>query len=217
MRRPEAPVVIPILQLRTAPSVLSMLRLLQWSLVGVTVIAIGLTAWWWHENHALEAMAERYESAAARTETLNREFEAQLAREGLTLSGDQIALVQGKVAFANLLAAKRAFSWTRMLSELEDTVPEHLSISSVKLDVQQSGIVIDGVARTLQDVNLFVQALQQHRAFHKAVLAKHEAQKGRDGRDPATIDAGGNGPRQGFEFSLAVGYRLAVMNGGFVE
>jgi Tfp pilus assembly protein PilN len=148
-----------------------------------------------------------------RTETLNRQFEAQLAREGLSLPGDQIALVQGKIAFANLLSEKRAFSWTRLLSELEETVPANVSIGSVKLDFQQSNIVVDGVARSLQDVNVFVQTLQTHQAFQKAVLAKHEVHKGRDGVAVLPIEGGMDAPRHDIEFTLAVDYRAAVMNG----
>jgi type IV pilus assembly PilN-like protein len=204
--------------LALVPSVVSTARTLQWFLVCLTVISIGLAGSWWWESQDFDAMAKRYETAAARTETLNRQFEEQLAREGLTLPGDQIAMIQGKIVFANQLSEKRAFSWTRMLSELEETVPSHVSIGSVKLDFQQSHIVVDGLARNLQDVNAFVQTLQSHRAFQNAVLAKHEVHKGRDGGAVAMpIDGGPDGPRHGIEFTLAVGYRAAVMNGDMGE
>lgn len=209
---------VPSLGLTLAPPVLSTLRMLQWSLIGLTLLSVGLMGWWWQESLDDDTMAEHYESAAARTETLNRQFEAQLAREGLTLPGDQIAMVQGKIAFANLLSEKRAFSWTRLLSELEETVPAHVSIGSVKLDFQQSKVVVDGLARNLQDVNVFVQTLQQHRAFQKAVLAKHEVHKGRDGGAAAMpIEGGTDSPSHGIEFTLAVEYRAALMNGNMTE
>ena len=212
----DAVPTVPRLRLALAPPVVSTLRALQWSLIGLTVLSVGLTGWWWQERQDDDAMAERYETATARTETLNRQFEAQLTREGLTLPGDQIALVQGKIAFANLLAEKRAFSWTRLLSELEETVPAHVSIGSVKLDVQQSKVVLDGVARRLQDVNVFVQTLQEHRAFQNAVLAKHEVHKGREG-GAVPIEGGTDTPRHGIEFTLTVEYRAALMNGNMTE
>jgi len=213
-RTKEAVPTVPSLRLAAAPPIVSMLRTLQWSLIGLTVLSVGLIGWWWQETQDVDAIAERYETAAVRTETLNRQFEVQLAREGLTLPGDQIALVQGKIAFANLLSEKRAFSWTRLLSELEETVPANVSIGSVKLDFQQSNIVVDGLARSLQDVNVFVQTLQTHRAFQKAVLAKHEVHKGRDGGAVTMpIEGGVDAPRHDIEFTLAVDYRAAVMNG----
>ncbi len=212
-RTKEAVPTVPSLRLAAAPSMVSTLRTLQWSLIGLTVLSLGLIGWWWQETQEVDTIAERYETAALRTETLNRQFEAQLAREGLTLPGNQIALVQGKIAFANLLSEKRAFSWTRLLSELEETVPANVSIGSVKLDFQQSNIVVEGVASSLQEVNVFVQTLQTHRAFQKAVLAKHEVHKGRDGGAVMPIEGGTDGPHHDIEFTLAVDYRAAVMNG----
>lgn len=209
---------VPSLRLAVAPSIVSTLRALQWSLIGVTVLSLGLVGWWWQETQDDDTIAERYETAAVRTETLNRQFEAQLVHEGLTLPGDQIAMVQGKIAFANLLSEKRAFSWTRLLSELEETVPVNVSIGSVKLDFQQSNVVVDGLARSLQDVNVFVQTLQSHRAFQKVVLAKHEVHKGRDGGAmPLPIEGGMDAQRHDIEFTLAVEYRAAVMNGSMGE
>jgi hypothetical protein len=214
----EAVPSVPSFRLAMVPPVVSTLRALQWSLIGLMVLSLGLTGWWWQESQDDDAVAERYESATARTETLNRRFEAQLTRDGLTLPGDQIAMVQGKIAFANLLSEKRAFSWARLLSELEETVPAHVSIGSVKLDFQQSKIVLDGLARNLQDVNVFVQTLQGHRAFQKAVLAKHEVHKGRDGGAVAMpIEGGTDTPSHGIEFTLAVEYRAALVNGGMAE
>lgn len=211
-RHTTATSTLPCLRLTTAPPMVSLLRALQWTLAAITLVSTGLAWWWWQDSLDLEQRAVQYETAVARTKLLNQQFQAQMAREGLTLPGDHIAMVQGKIAFANQLTEKRAFSWTRLLSELEDTVPPHVSIASVKLDFQQASIVVDGLAASLQDVNAFVQALQTHRAFHQAVLAKHELHKGRDGRGAAPAVEGGKGMLP-IEFTLAVGYRAAVMNG----
>lgn len=206
---------VPSLRLAIVPPMVWPLRALQGSLIGLTVLSVGLTGWWWQESRDLDAIAERYETASARTDTLNRQFEAQLVREGLTLPEDQIALVKGKIAFANLLSDKRAFSWTRLLSELEETVPANVSIGSVRLDFSQSNIAVIGVARTLQDVNTFIQTLQTHRAFQKAVLANHAVRKGREGGAVTLSSEGGMDiPGPGIvEFTLAVGYRGAVTRG----
>lgn len=205
---------VPSLRLAIAPPIVSTLRALQWILISLTVLSVGLIGRWWQESRDLDAIAERYETATARTETLNRQFEAQLTSEGLTLSDDQIALVKGKIAFANLLSEKRAFSWTRLLSELEETVPANVSIGSVRLNFQQSNITVNGLAKSLQDVNVFVQTLQTHRAFQKAVLAKHQVHKGRDGEAVTLLSEGGmDAPRHSIDFTLAVGYRAAVTSG----
>lgn len=214
-RTQDAIPTVPRLQLAMAPPIVSTLRALQWSLIGLTVLSVGLIGWWWQESRDVDAIAERYETATVRTEIFNRQFETQLAREGLTVPDDQIALVKGKIAFANLLSEKRAFSWARLLSELEETVPANVSIGSVRLDFQQSNIAVNGVASNLQDVNVFVQTLQTHHAFQKAVLARHEVRKGREGGAATLLSEGGIGtPHHGMvEFTLAVGYRGASRNG----
>ena len=214
-RAQNAVPTVPRLRLAITPSIVWPLRALQGSLIGLMLCSVGLIGWWWQESRDLDAIAERYETATVRTDQLNRQFDAQLAREGLTLPDDQIALVKGKIAFANLLSGKRAFSWTRLLSDLEETVPANVSIGSVRLDFSQSNIAVNGVARTLQDVNVFIQTLQTHRAFEKAVLARHEVRKGREEGVVTLLSEGGMGiPGQGIvEFTLAVGYRGTVTSG----
>lgn len=214
-RTSDAVPTVPSLRLAIAPPMVWPLRALQWTLTGLTVLSVGLSGWWWLESRDVGATAERYETATARTDQLNRQFDAQLAREGLTLPENQIALVKGKIAFANLLSDKRAFSWTRLLSELEETVPANVSIGTVRLDFSQSNIAVNGLAKSLQDVNVFVQTLQTHRAFQKAVLAKHAMRKGREGGTVALLSEGGMDiPGQGIvEFTLAVGYRGIVTSG----
>ena len=213
-RAQDAVPTVPSLRLAIAPSIVWPLRALQGSLIGLTVLSVGLIGWWWQESREVGAIAERYETAAARTDILNRQFDAQLAREGLTLPDDQIARVKGKIAFANLLSEKRAFSWTRLLSELEETVPANVSIGSVRLNFQQSNIAVNGLAKSLQDVNVFIQTLQTHRAFQKAVLANHAVRKGRDGGAVTLLSEGGmEVSPHSIEFTLAVGYRGADRNG----
>jgi hypothetical protein len=203
---------IPSVRVSLAPPIVSVLNILQRVLALVILGCVALGGWWWQESQDLEASARRYETATARTEALNQQVEAQLVKDRLTMPGDQLARLQGKIAFANQLADKHAFSWTRLLSDLEETVPPHVSIGSVKLDFQQSTIVLDGMARNLQDVNAFVQSLQQHRAFQQAVLTKHEMQKRHGGVAGPVSSEGVIGQHLPIEFTLAVSYQAAIIN-----
>ncbi|HEX7767862.1 MAG TPA: PilN domain-containing protein [Nitrospira sp.] len=212
-RRKGAVPLPPQRVLTWVPPEVPLLRGVQGGLIGLILLCFGVSVWWWDESRILNKTAERFEAGAARTEILNRQFEASLKRESLTLAGDQIALIQGKIAFANQLTEKRSFSWTRLLSELEETVPAQVSVGSVKLDFHPSRIMLDGVAASLQDVNVFVRALQHHQAFQSAVLVKHEEHKKQQGSSQAQTAGGesiGNGPR--IEFSLTIGYRGVLLN-----
>ena len=72
----------------------------------------------------------------------------RMTRERLTLSADQIATITRDVRFVNQLAEKRAFSWSRLLADLETTIP-HIwpSYRSIELSGLDRGASrIGGVA-----------------------------------------------------------------------
>jgi Tfp pilus assembly protein PilN len=171
--------------------------------------ALSLAGWWGWESQSLQDAAERYEAAAARAISLNESFAAQMQRDGLILTPDQIAVARTDVVFANQLADKRSFSWTRLLSDLEETVPPEVSIASIKLNFQESAVVLEGMARRLQDLDRFVHQLQQHRAFRQAVLSKHELRQEAAGKPGLT--AGQPATSSEVETERFIEYSLTVL------
>lgn len=198
---------IPSVQLSVAPSAIRVVRLVQWVLSGIMVIACALSGWWWWDSRTLEEEAARYALAATRTEELNRQFTAQMQREQLTLTPQQIATIKQDVAFINQLADKRAFSWTQLLSDLEEALPPATSIGKIQLDMKDSTVTFDGLAVRMQDLNALIASLQTRPAFSHPVLHHHkivEAQKAQGRLD----DGSANEPASvGVEFSLTVTYR----------
>lgn len=194
-----------------AASEITMIRWMQRGMIVLSLGALSLSAWWVKGSQAVEQAAIAHEKAAARTEGLTKAFAARMQEEGLTFTPDQVATVREEVMFANQLTEKRAFSWTRLLSDLEDAVPPHVSLGSIKVDFQESTVHMEGVADRLQDLNRFVQTLQVHRGFHHAILAKHEVHRETSVRtvarnDSVTEDADGRATHH-IEFSLAAQYR----------
>ncbi len=183
----------------------------QWSLFAVLLGLLILAGWWKVDSQSLEETAERYDAAARRAMSLNESFAAQMKRDGFLLTPDQISAARIDVGFANQLTEKRTFSWTRLLSDLEEAVPSKVSIASIKLNLQESAVVLEGMAQRLQDLNQFVHQLQQHRAFRQAVLSKHEVRHetaGTVGHGVSqSVTDGEAPPRQVVEYSLTVVYR----------
>jgi len=99
-----------------------------------------------------------------------------------------------QVGFANDLIAKRVFSWTRFLSDLEETVPPRVSINSIRIDFKDAIIAIGGSALSLKDLTAFIISLEDHRAFKDAALLQHRV------RDNDIV-----------EFSLTVRYQSQAM------
>ncbi|MEW6246279.1 MAG: PilN domain-containing protein [Nitrospirota bacterium] len=178
---------------------------LQDVLAVVILGSLTTAGWWWWESRTIEEAAVRYETAAERTKELNRRFAERMQQDRLTLSPQQIAKITREVTFANQLADKRAFSWARLLSDLEEALPPRVSVSSVRLNFQESTVALHGTAPTLRDLTALVDRLQSHGAFRNATLADHHVQKKREGSTGHARTSGS----EGVEFNLTVVYRPA--------
>lgn len=188
---------------------MSLGRRLQAGILGITVVAFGLSWWWWGETRAFEDQADRLTAATVRTESLMAQLKAQMTRDGLMMSADEMGRIRTDVGFLNQLAEKRAFSWVQLLSDLEATVPLPIAISSVKVNFQESTVALNGVAQDLSSLNMFVMNLQKHEAFRKAGLVNHRVHED----DAAQGGRPQRGTREGhaeseIQFTLTAQYRL---------
>lgn len=209
---------LPHLHLSLAASGMALARAVQWSMVFLIFGSLGVAFWCWRESQPLEERAARYELSTARVQELNRQFADQMVRDGLTLTAEQMATLVREVKFANQLAENRVFSWTRLLSDLEEAVPPRVSISSVTLNFKESTILLNGAVRALTDLTALVHSLESHDKFRKVVLSQHRVQAPPAGgatgaSQPAGTDAankmiGNEGSRQ-VGFSLTVAYHPA--------
>lgn len=199
------------MRVSVAPPTIRVVRLIQWTLSGIMCLSLAVAGWWWWDSRALEEVAARYEQAATRTENLTRQFTAQMQREQLTLTVQQIAAIKQDVAFVNQLAEKRSFSWTQLLADLETALPAGASIGKIQLDFKDSTVKIDGTAVHMQDMNALIASLQKRPAFTHAVLHHHKLIEAKGGRGKTDDAGGGNEPSPvGVEFSLTVTYRPAT-------
>jgi Tfp pilus assembly protein PilN len=143
--------------------------------------------------------AEQYERATERVQQINRQFAVDAQRIGVVLSQGRAQAMAREVAFANRLLETRAFSWTRFLNDLEQAVPEHISIKSVQVNFKDSSITLNGNALTLKDVTILVDELENHPAFFNVTLTQHKVQDKSHDHSSTGI--------QPIDFSLTVGYR----------
>lgn len=181
-----------------------MVRLVQWTLATVVAGSIVATGWLWWDSQAVDGHAVRYEMAAARIQEANRTFAQESLRAGFDLSESRRKVLAQEVSFSKRVAEQHAFSWTQMLSALEETVPPRVSINSVALASNEAVISLNGTALALVDVTTFVNALESHRAFRNVVLSQHRIKEPvKDGESHAPS-------RQTVEFTLTVTYRPAA-------
>lgn len=162
----------------------------------LSLLLIGLIAWDYQYAKAIQAQAAAVEEAVARVRDNDRRVQRQAQAEGLDVSDAALQKLPQEVAFANQLIDKRAFSWTNLLKDLEEAVPERIAIQSVRLDFKTLVISLNGSAESLKDLTAFIISLEKHPAFKDTVLANHsETDKGL------------------FQFNLTVRYPAARGNG----
>ncbi len=98
---------------------------------------------------------------------------AEARHEGIDLSEEALKRLPFEVKLANQLLEKRTFSWTRFLTELEQAMPSHLTLNSVRLDPAGTMVRLTGTATSLEDITAFTVGLQDHATFKDPILAQH--------------------------------------------
>jgi Tfp pilus assembly protein PilN len=98
---------------------------------------------------------------------------SEARHEGIDLSEETLKRLPFEVELANQLLEKRTFSWTKFLTELEQAIPSHLALSSVRLDQAGTMVRLTGTATSLEDITAFTVGLQDHPTFKDPILAQH--------------------------------------------
>lgn len=139
----------------------------------IALLLIGLIAWDLQQARAIEGQSVAVEQALARVRDQDSRLRLQAQAEGLDLSDAALQRLPREIAFANHVIAKRVFSWTRFLTDLEEAVPPRVAIHSIRPDSKGSVIALAGSALTLKDLTTLIISLEDHRAFQDAVLGQH--------------------------------------------
>jgi hypothetical protein len=118
-------------------------------------------------------LASRADTAEART----RELRTRADTMRKALAQDDMSVVQAAAREANLLIARRAFSWTDLFNRFEETLPANVRIATVQPQQDDQGRMLVAVtvhARRVEDLDEFIERLEQTGAF-RGVLSRQES------------------------------------------
>ena len=214
LRSPNPSRPMPHVTLSITPTAITILRVMQWMAVVLCCASLAAACTWWNDSVVMEETATHLDKAVQRLHQANTSRAERMTRDQLTLSLEQIATITREVRFVNQLAEKRAFSWSRLLADLETTIPPQMALRTVQLNFQDSTVALHGSAASLHDIHTFMTNLEQHAAFRHAALASHrlehqESQPARASQasmaTPDTLQ-----PARGVDFQLTVGYRPSL-------
>ena len=143
-----------------------MLVVLSWTLGSAILWCLTQTVLTIRERHDMQASLDQLRMQ-------DQQLLTEVQQEGMDFSGPSLQQLPAEVSLANQLIAKRHFSWTRFLSSLETTIPQHVSIKSIRLEPGSTVVHMIGLALTVEDVTALTVTLQDHNVFHDPVLGQH--------------------------------------------
>lgn len=110
----------------------------------------------------------RQATQASRDEQRATDLRRSAERLRATVDPRQIELVSVQARRANDLIDRRTFSWTDLFNRFETTLPDDVRITSMRPRIvpkEGTTLTITVVAKSVEDVNEFVQKLEQNGAF----------------------------------------------------
>ncbi len=141
----------------------------------LSLLFIALIAWDWQQAEIIREQSRMVAQATARVREQDQHLQADAKAQRMDLSDAVLQKLPRDVAFANQLIARRVFSWTHFLHDLEEAVPEGIAIQNIKLDVKTSYITMGGAANGLKELTALIIGLEDHPAFQHAVLGQHRS------------------------------------------
>jgi Tfp pilus assembly protein PilN len=115
---------------------------------------------------------------------------AEAAKLRASVDLKQVDLISTEARLANVLIDRRVFSWTELFNQFEKTLPPEVRITAVRPTVDRDGrilLIVNLVARGVDDVNQFMESLEQTQAF--ASLLTREERVNETGQLEATLES----------------------------
>jgi Tfp pilus assembly protein PilN len=149
-------------------------RTVQTVLLVVAVVVVGFTAFNASRVLRYSRSDTRLQTQAARDEARAGDLRQQASRLRATVDTKQIDFASANAREANDLIDRRTFSWTDLFNRFETTLPDEVRITRVspKVEKEGFGLTIVVVARGTDDVNVFMDNLENTGGFKNAYSAE---------------------------------------------
>ena len=128
---------------------------------------------------------------ASSDEARARDLIASAARRRASVDPRALELASVEARQANDLIDRRTFSWTELFNRFETTEPDEVRITAVRprLDPKRGTVVtITIMARTVEDVNQFIDRLEATGAFTQLVRLDEHLDENQDNLWQATLE-----------------------------
>jgi Tfp pilus assembly protein PilN len=165
-------------------------RAVRLALLAVALLVVAATLFNVTEALRLSRRDSALQLQARQDEDQARELRATAAHLRETIDPGRIQRASEDAKLANALIDRRMFSWTDLFNRFEDTLPDDVRITAVRPGLDPArGIVltIDVVARSVEDVDRFMERLDATGAFRELLSTNESFDK--DGQLESTLQA----------------------------
>lgn len=142
-------------------------RAVQVAIAALAVIVIAFTAFNVFELFRLRNSESALGSHASENEAQAERLRAEATRIRTQIDQKELEAVSAAAREANAIIDRRAFSWTELLQQIEETLPADVRITTVQpgLDEGVFKVTLGTEARRTEDVADFIDALEKTGAF----------------------------------------------------
>lgn len=110
-----------------------------------------------------------------------------------------------KVEFINRIIARKVFSWSWLLTELEKRSPDGLYLIQISPDFSGQKIAVSGVARSMNEVLQLVDRMSSSGSLKDVYLVKHSEPE-KSGATKTSINTPANTNETTIVFNISAGY-----------
>jgi len=108
------------------------------------------------------------------------ELETGFAMRPVGVSEKEFTALASKIGFYNGIIRKKSYNWLYLLDQLEQVTPEGIAISSLKPDLKEQLLKIEGRARNFKLIQNYLEKLNDSKFFSSVLLQSHVSEKNGD-------------------------------------
>ena len=152
-------------------------RAVQVALAAMAVLVFAVTAFNTFELIRLSASQRTLGSHAAESEQEAARLRTQAAAIRAQINPKELETVANAAREANGIIDQRAFSWTELFGQFEQTLPADVRITAVQPRLEQDGSFVVGIsvqARRAEDLDAFIEALEKTGSFHNVLSVEEQ-------------------------------------------
>jgi Tfp pilus assembly protein PilN len=142
------------------------------------LLLAGQVAVWAAGRHEREAVALRL----ARMEGEFRRHQEEVRTALASVPEEAMKGYEARVKAYNQILEASAFSWMGLLVELERSVPPSVFLSEIHPDLATGQVLLRGVARSFDDLSLFLRGLEERIVFRDVYLLRQAERKTQAGK-----------------------------------